>query len=230
MWICCFRYHKGTDFQANHNCRFCTLFQPLVVLDTTKVQIFKQITTTHPRTCRHVLLFQIPQRYRFSSKSQQAEVSETHRIGCFRYHKGTDFQANHNLLGEAKKFLRVVLDTTKVQIFKQITTTLQQLGNFNALFQIPQRYRFSSKSQRQLIDTHGVKVVLDTTKVQIFKQITTYVQTYVSFPRLFQIPQRYRFSSKSQPSKVGISASACCFRYHKGTDFQANHNLSLPCS
>ena len=42
-------------------------------------------------------------------------------------------------------------------------------------------------------------VVLDTTKVLIFKQITTYA---VNEPRL-----------------------RSCFRYHKGTDFQANHNL-----
>ena len=41
-----------------------------VVLDTTKVQIFKQITTT---------------------KQMDNEIKR-----CFRYHKGTDFQANHN--------------------------------------------------------------------------------------------------------------------------------------
>ena len=73
--------------------------QPLtinVVIDTTKVQIFKQITTGDPKV------------YTFES--------------CYRYHKGTDFQANHNY----KYFLcfeyGVVIDTTKVQIFKQITT------------------------------------------------------------------------------------------------------------
>ena len=42
---CCFRYHKGTDFQANHNYTYETDFVSAVVLDTTKVQIFKQITT-----------------------------------------------------------------------------------------------------------------------------------------------------------------------------------------
>ena len=42
----------------------------MVVLDTTKVQIFKQITTAIHLT----LLI----------------------LSCFRYHKGTDFQANHN--------------------------------------------------------------------------------------------------------------------------------------
>ena len=67
-----------------------------VVLDTTKVQIFKQITT-------------------------QLESTRTfHR--CFRYHKGTDFQANHNKLPMLPRATGVVLDTTKVQIFKQITT------------------------------------------------------------------------------------------------------------
>ena len=41
----CFRYHKGTDFQANHNKHLTAMVLQMVVLDTTKVQIFKQITT-----------------------------------------------------------------------------------------------------------------------------------------------------------------------------------------
>ena len=41
---------------------------------------------------------------------------------CFRYHKGTDFQANHNMFLRSSFLVTVVLDTTKVQIFKQITT------------------------------------------------------------------------------------------------------------
>ena len=66
----CFRYHKGTDFQANHNDIVEKQNTPSVVLDTTKVLIFKQITTPY-----------IPQLW---------------CVSCFRYHKGTDFQANHN--------------------------------------------------------------------------------------------------------------------------------------
>ena len=42
--------------------------------------------------------------------------------GCFRYHKGTDFQANHNSEQNMRASNFVVLDTTKVLIFKQITT------------------------------------------------------------------------------------------------------------
>ena len=67
---------------------------------------------------------------------------------CFRYHKGTDFQANHNTMLASVCIRYVVLDTTKVQIFKQITT-------------------------KQAVENVRKLVVLDTTKVQIFKQITT---------------------------------------------------------
>ena len=275
IFKCCFRYHKGTDFQANHNEMGTNTQEALVVLDTTKVQIFKQITTQQQALADSELLFQIPQRYRFSSKSQQYFRHSFIFKCCFRYHKGTDFQANHNELTSQYLNSCVVLDTTKVQIFKQITTIIQTQQRTKPLFQIPQRYRFSSKSQRFFVISFFVSVVLDTTKVQIFKQITTCywfnrvvtwlfqipqryrfssksqqairsilfqpvvldttkVQIFkqITTPRiallgilkLFQIPQRYRFSSKSQPALLWAESSEGCFRYHKGTDFQANHN------
>ena len=170
----------------------------LVVLDTTKVQIFKQITTDTCRELWNYGLFQIPQRYRFSSKSQQVLTLIFFAMCCFRYHKGTDFQANHNTQQRRKLHSVVVLDTTKVQIFKQITTCYKLLSDCGLLFQIPQRYRFSSKSQLGFRPGCLFYVVLDTTKVQIFKQITTGWTEDLLIKQLFQIPQRYRFSSKSQ--------------------------------
>ena len=128
MEPCCFRYHKGTDFQANHNCERDLLVCPTVVLDTTKVQIFKQITTGIKGERKHLQLFQIPQRYRFSSKSQLISCEAETSPGCFRYHKGTDFQANHNPSSCILQRIGVVLDTTKVQIFKQITTQIIKLN------------------------------------------------------------------------------------------------------
>ena len=249
-----------------------------VVLDTTKVQIFKQITTAVDHVESITMLFQIPQRYRFSSKSQHVCHWFTITLSCFRYHKGTDFQANHNRNLASNNNNNVVLDTTKVQIFKQITTRYHLQYYKQRLFQIPQRYRFSSKSQhlsirasisKVVLDTTKVQifkqittitlrmsyvkscfryhkgtdfqanhnilkyphlsyfVVLDTTKVQIFKQITTLDDTYSQADTLFQIPQRYRFSSKSQHAVGAGLDTSCCFRYHKGTDFQANHNTSV---
>ena len=79
-----------------------------VVLDTTKVQIFKQITTVI-RILKN-------------------------KMSCFRYHKGTDFQANHNDYSKLSIYLNVVLDTTKVQIFKQITTQFNQVKQAAQLF------------------------------------------------------------------------------------------------
>ena len=94
--ICCYRYHKGTDFQANHNVMMFQILKSSVVIDTTKVQIFKQITT--------------------------ANLLSSILYSCYRYHKGTDFQANHNYRYAYCSETYVVIDTTKVQIFKQITT------------------------------------------------------------------------------------------------------------
>ena len=53
---------------------------------------------------------------------------------CFRYHKGTDFQANHNRAGSTNQDDYVVLDTTKVQIFKQITTNQAEREDWERLF------------------------------------------------------------------------------------------------
>ena len=67
----------------------------------------------------------------------------------------------------------VVADTTKVRIFKQITTGRNSLKYITMLLLIPQRYEFSSKSQPTSDTSNSNGVVADTTKVRIFKQITT---------------------------------------------------------
>ena len=94
MSCCC--YHKGTYFQANHNTTHFYPIASIVVVATTKVRIFKQITTT--------------------------EDLHVDRKCCCCYHKGTYFQANHNFCHYAQYKDFVVVATTKVRIFKQITT------------------------------------------------------------------------------------------------------------
>ena len=172
--ISCFRYHKGTDFQANHNKLLLQMLKRSVVLDTTKVQIFKQITTPAKEFCSMFLLFQIPQRYRFSSKSQPFVVPAVRGVGCFRYHKGTDFQANHNSMASTMWWAKVVLDTTKVQIFKQITTEVKRPCLSTSCFRYHKGTDFQANHNMLLFLVNSLIVVLDTTKVQIFKQITTH--------------------------------------------------------
>ena len=119
----------------------------------------------------YVLLL-IPQRYEFSSKSQLTFLLLT--------------------------LLKVVADTTKVRIFKQITTSTLSTVMTKGLLLIPQRYEFSSKSQLLHQCIVILHVVADTTKVRIFKQITTFNQGNAENEELLLIPQRYEFSSKSQ--------------------------------
>ena len=120
-------------------------------------------------------LLLLPQRYKFSSKSQPVCKSMAVPWGCCCYRKGTNFQANHNLSCH----------------------TLVP----NQLLLLPQRYKFSSKSQPGFAAWAAKVVVVATAKVQIFKQITT---ASGSFRK---------------------AAGCCCYR--KGTNFQANHNQVL---
>ena len=145
----------------------------LVVVDTTKVRFFKQITTKVRKYREEVELLLTPQRYDFSSKSQLTSLLLTSLNSCCWHHKGTIFQANHN--------------------------------DDDILSIIP-------------------SVVVDTTKVRFFKQITTFDKAEQLSRMLLLTPQRYDFSSKSQRIGIGRTLPACCCWHHKGTIFQANHN------
>ena len=173
MKLSCCWYHKGTNFQANHNRTSTCHSNVNVVADTTKVRIFKQITT---RTMKHGysrLLLLIPQRYEFSSKSQRTNNLKFEVWGCCWYHKGTNFQANHNTIALYNLKPEVVADTTKVRIFKQITTEGEKIKFHSCCCWYHKGTNFQAnhnnrKNKRELDD-----VVADTTKVRIFKQITT---------------------------------------------------------
>ena len=117
-------------------------------------------------------LLLLPQRYVFSSKSQLIRKQSIMLLCCCCYHKGTYFQANHNGFCLGVKA--------------------------GVLLLLPQRYVFSSKSQRPHRIYNRYIVVVATTKVRIFKQITTALFILVVFAWLLLLPQRYVFSSKSQ--------------------------------
>ena len=148
---CCCCYHKGTYFQANHNYEQKLLDAQYVVVATTKVRIFKQITTFMQSNLYVPLLLLLPQRYVFSSKSQLTRVVPPVPVGCCCYHKGTYFQANHNKTLRQYEDRKVVVATTKVRIFKQITTVSSGGIMKTLLLLLPQRYVFSSKSQQRVL-------------------------------------------------------------------------------
>ena len=191
----------------------------------------------------------IPQRYEFSSKSQPCCTTLPNGAGCCWYHKGTNFQANHNksiwllptymllLIPQRYEFSsksqqkiinplieNVVADTTKVRIFKQITTANGILVHNCSCCWYHKGTNFQANHNNKGTIDIMYDVVADTTKVRIFKQITTYCILLASNPELLLIPQRYEFSSKSQRNSSNRNRIKGCCWYHKGTNFQANHN------
>ena len=143
-------------------------------------------------------LFAILQKYEFSSKSQPLSELIKTKASCLRYCKSTSFQANHNCAHSVTYQPRVVCDTAKVRVFKQITTRPFLWTTPHQLFAILQKYEFSSKSQLRSLFSSKKPVVCDTAKVRVFKQITTFLLALISHVELFAILQKYEFSSKSQ--------------------------------
>ena len=161
-------------FSCNNKVSICNSvnYRYRVVVATAKVQIFKQITTGCNIAESSSTLLLLPQRYKFSSKSQHRHAGHSNDV--------------------------VVVATAKVQIFKQITTNIANLKGGGMLLLLPQRYKFSSKSQPQQAANPENVVVVATAKVQIFKKITT--------------------------QRAACRNRVCCCCYRKGTNFQANHN------
>ena len=137
------RYVFSSKSQLMVSC----LLLHLVVVATTKVRIFKQITTDNINSSIPLVLLLLPQRYVFSSKSQHILTIRCIMFSCCCYHKGTYFQANHNHCLILLHLCLVVVATTKVRIFKQITTKEYKDAITYLLLLLPQRYVFSSKSQ-----------------------------------------------------------------------------------
>ena len=144
------------------------------MFDTTKIEIFKQITTP--------------------------ALSAFNQIGCVWYHKDRNFQANHNQLMYVLMISQVVFDTTKIEIFKQITTKVLVISVISGCVWYHKDRNFQANHNSVLLLVSLLVVVFDTTKIEIFKQITT--------------------------RPLIITSIRGCVWYHKDRNFQANHNSS----
>ena len=218
------------------------------VLPITKIQFWKQITTTWSLRAGTSTLYYQSQRYNFESKSQQCfsslhfcyavlpitkiqfwkQITTRDRVAiccrcCITNHKDTILKANHNTPRDFMAYTELyyqsqrynfesksqqvkerfimpcaVLPITKIQFWKQITTTYVRLIADEGLYYQSQRYNFESKSQLRGGGRGSRGAVLPITKIQFWKQITTAVIQSVLIPELYYQSQRYNFESKSQ--------------------------------
>ena len=170
------------------------------------------------------LLLLILQRYEFSSKSQLVSKGVDLSKCCCWYYKGTNFQANHNG-GTGSGFNKLLLLILQRYEFSSKSQPLvENYGNMACCCWYYKGTNFQANHNINPLTNKRAPVVADTTKVRIFKQITTQVMSTIDNIELLLILQRYEFSSKSQPNGGARNAWTGCCWYYKGTNFQANHN------
>ena len=99
-----------------------------VVASTTKIQKWKQITTEVAKLIIAFKLLPVRQRYKNESKSQPQEREICSPFRCCQYDKDTKMKANHNWIMRIPRLPGVVASTTKIQKWKQITTSTTTNG------------------------------------------------------------------------------------------------------
>ena len=271
----CCQYDKDTKMKANHNFGSPGICGHRVVASTTKIQKWKQITTSVNKGAKRLRLLPVRQRYKNESKSQPIFAVSIKTKSCCQYDKDTKMKANHNILvlvlkrhlllpvrqrykNESKSqqsifppsVQRVVASTTKIQKWKQITTCGELLPIMCKLLPVRQRYKNESKSQHRNAARYNIVgccqydkdtkmkanhnilhlgetlviVVASTTKIQKWKQITTFGACENLLSELLPVRQRYKNESKSQHTPRCFPKWFCCCQYDKDTKMKANHN------
>ena len=145
----------------------------------------------------------------------------------------------------------VVLSDTKIQIWKQFTTARPIAEVPHWLYYLIQRYKFESNSQQQehwglrqlrciiwykdtnLKAIHNTSwtepcvgiVVLSDTKIQIWKQFTTFRFVSQLQELLYYLIQRYKFESNSQLLTASCTSVSRCIIWYKDTNLKAIHNI-----
>ena len=119
---CCIIWYKDTNLKAIHNHTNVRVERKPVVLSDTKIQIWKQFTTSWLAALSLNSLYYLIQRYKFESNSQPSQSYMYSWLCCIIWYKDTNLKAIHNTSVDLQKVSLVVLSDTKIQIWKQFTT------------------------------------------------------------------------------------------------------------
>ena len=165
----------------------------------TKIQFWKQITTQRLR--RRVA------------------------VCCIELYKDTILKANHNALKTLKNSTSAVLSYTKIQFWKQITTSMYKYNNNICCIELYKDTILKANHNSHVPRAWHHKAVLSYTKIQFWKQITTWSENGGFITMLYWAIQRYNFESKSQPILVTELGMTSCIELYKDTILKANHNI-----
>ena len=123
-------------------------------------------------------------------------------LGCCCYHKGTYFQANHNLCKQRHRCWKLLLLPQRYIFSSKSQPKPLRAYHVQRLLLLPQRYIFSSKSQ---LHKSWFSLIISCccyhkgTYFQANHNSNSYLTTS---RRLLLLPQRYIFSSKSQQDQT----------------------------
>ena len=223
----CIRYVKDTILKAIYNAKHYLPVRQKAVFDMSKIQFWKQFTTVWLTKNTTNMLYSICQRYNFESNLQHVYGRIKTILCCIRYVKDTILKAIYNSFYGNRLLLCAVFDMSKIQFWKQFTTRDLLQENRVKLYSICQRYNFESNLQhiriwiislfcciRYVKDTilkaiynareYGILssfAVFDMSKIQFWKQFTTYICASQWHISLYSICQRYNFESNLQQGK-----------------------------
>ena len=144
---CCVIRYKDTNLKAIHNKGCKHVFVGDAVSSDTKIQIWKQFTTCQSQLHARAVLCHPIQRYKFESNSQQENIQTKRQRGCVIRYKDTNLKAIHNRIQQAAHSAIAVSSDTKIQIWKQFTTSDKTAPGSEELCHPIQRYKFESNSQ-----------------------------------------------------------------------------------
>ena len=123
--LCCIRYVKDTILKAIYNGQFKTKVPLQAVFDMSKIQFWKQFTTYIRLHFATGGLYSICQRYNFESNLQRVCGFLLTTSSCIRYVKDTILKAIYNTVTLPSFPTAAVFDMSKIQFWKQFTTTLK---------------------------------------------------------------------------------------------------------
>ena len=189
--------------------------------DTILKAIYNKYKCLHPTR----VLYSVWQRYNFESNLQRKYITISIAIRCIQYDKDTILKAIYNSSAYGMMREAAVFSMTKIQFWKQFTTTTKRLSTQRKLYSVWQRYNFESNLQHNAAKDKHKAAVFSMTKIQFWKQFTTSCRRWSTSFMLYSVWQRYNFESNLQQIFTSTECSLCCIQYDKDTILKAIYNI-----
>ena len=220
LYSICQRY----NFESNLQQEVDLSDRESAVFDMSKIQFWKQFTTNGRKESWASKLYSICQRYNFESNLQPKEVEAYERISCIRYVKDTILKAIYNRAEPilAKDWLYSICQRYNFESNLQRRTSTPKVSS--CCIRYVKDTILKAIYNENFVYMFLLRAVFDMSKIQFWKQFTTYHCAFGKLSSLYSICQRYNFESNLQPEFDNIGMETGCIRYVKDTILKAIYN------